>query len=655
MYSSHLVRTSRFWEVSVQADNTAVVSFGYVGSKGRSTSHSFANAADADMWAKAAVASKISSGYASSSNGAPSKRVTRSSKGNKGALAMKAKKVIAKRVATKPLHTVLPVPSAPVAGAKSKAKAKKGKKNSSKSDATANAASPPASTAAAPMDAPAIKPPVDAMFPDANQAEVVGDFDATLNQTNIGDNNNKYYRIQLLKVTKKSYQFFVWTRWGRVGESYSSATLKMGPFMKLEKAMAAFENKFLAKTGNHWANRANFVPKNKKYELLEVDYSKKEDAHVDAFAAMDAAVASGGSSAEKVEYLPSKLDSKTRDLVSMLFEKDVYAHAMQEFGIDTRRMPLGQLTSAQILRGVDVLKDIDAILRTGRTRSSQLPGLSSRFYSVIPHDFGRQRPPLINNATMLQKCFDKCNVLLDIEKATKLMSDADKRGKSAKQKKKLVPHPTDGQYDSLQADLALVEPGSDEHSKVMRAFNQTSQGGHVKLMDVWRVDRHGEDKRFSKYSKLKNHKLLWHGTNIAVVAAILSSGLRIMPHSGGRCGSGIYLASEADKSQGYTSPSYKRNIGCMFLAEAALGKEFSLLQDDSSLRKAPNQFDSVVARGRQTPASFEQMVLGSNKVMLPIARPVNVPSNANSYFDQDEYLVYREEQVRLRYVLTVKF
>ena len=49
---------------------------------------------------------------------------------------------------------------------------------------------------------------------------------------------------------------------------------------------------------------------------------------------------------------------------------------------------------------------------------------------------------------------------------------------------------------------------------------------------------------FTDAADLDNRKLLWHGTNVAVVAAILNSGLRIMPHSGGRVGKGIYLASE---------------------------------------------------------------------------------------------------------------
>lgn len=57
--------------------------------------------------------------------------------------------------------------------------------------------------------------------------------------------------------------------------------------------------------------------------------------------------------------------------------------------------------------------------------------------------------------------------------------------------------------------------------------------------------------RFTRHSAVKNRKLLWHGTNIAVIVAILQGGLRIMPHSGGRLGRGLYFASENGKSAGY--------------------------------------------------------------------------------------------------------
>ena len=43
--------------------------------------------------------------------------------------------------------------------------------------------------------------------------QVHEDYDAMLNQTNIGHNNNKYYVIQVLKCGSL---YYTWNRWGRV-------------------------------------------------------------------------------------------------------------------------------------------------------------------------------------------------------------------------------------------------------------------------------------------------------------------------------------------------------------------------------------------------------------------------------------------------------
>lgn len=113
-----------------------------------------------------------------------------------------------------------------------------------------------------------------------------------------------------------------------------------------------------------------------------------------------------------------------------------------------------------------------------------------------------------------------------------------------------------------------------------------------KILNVWEVDRETEvikaecrllsdtqvlktsppaplkgcciiqGERFSENQILENRRLLWHGTNIAVVAAILKSGLRIMPHSGGRVGRGIYFASENCKSAGYGESVWEKHKTC---------------------------------------------------------------------------------------------
>lgn len=48
-------------------------------------------------------------------------------------------------------------------------------------------------------------------------------YDASLNQTNASNNNNKFYIVQLLQNAKGDCQ--VWTRWGRVGDRGQTAIL----------------------------------------------------------------------------------------------------------------------------------------------------------------------------------------------------------------------------------------------------------------------------------------------------------------------------------------------------------------------------------------------------------------------------------------------
>ena len=72
---------------------------------------------------------------------------------------------------------------------------------------------------------------------------------------------------------------------------------------------------------------------------------------------------------------------------------------------DTKKMPLGKLSKAQIAKGFEALEAIEDAL-SSRAPRSRLAELSSSFYTIIPHSFGRNVPPVIDNAEMLQKKFD---------------------------------------------------------------------------------------------------------------------------------------------------------------------------------------------------------------------------------------------------------
>jgi len=85
--------------------------------------------------------------------------------------------------------------------------------------------------------------PVDEHCPSGNKYKVYIDddgmiFDATLNQTNSGKNNNKFYRMQVLCDDET---YYTWTRWGRVGNNGQSKMLGDG---SLDSALKSFHDKF---------------------------------------------------------------------------------------------------------------------------------------------------------------------------------------------------------------------------------------------------------------------------------------------------------------------------------------------------------------------------------------------------------------------------
>lgn len=95
----------------------------------------------------------------------------------------------------------------------------------------------------------------------------------------------------------------------------------------------------------------------------------------------------------------------------------------------------------------------------------------------------------------------------------------------------------------------------------------------------------------------------------------------------------------------------------MFLVEAALGHVHSIQRDDSSLTSAPTGYDSILGKGRQEPDSQRNthLKIDARDVCVPQGSPVPQDDSAGSSFHQSEYLVYKEHQQRLRYVLSFKW
>ncbi|KAK8452748.1 hypothetical protein SEVIR_5G162200v4 [Setaria viridis] len=309
----------------------------------------------------------------------------------------------------------------------------------------------------------------------------VGDdiYDATLNQTNVGNNNNKFYIIQVLE-SDGGGSFMVYNRWGRVGARGQDKV--HGPFSTRDQAIYEFEGKFQDKTNNLWSDRKNFKCYAKKYTWLEMDYgetdketnkTEKKDSITD-------------------QIKETKLETRIAQFISLICNISMMKQQMVEIGYNADKLPLGKLSKSTILKGYDVLKRISNVISKADRR--QLEQLTGEFYTVIPHDFGfrKMREFIIDTPQKLKAKLEMVEALGEIEIATKLLEDD-----SSDQDDPLY-----ARYKQLHCDFTPLEANSEEYSMIktylMNTHGKTHSGYTVDIVQIFKVFRHGETERFQK-------------------------------------------------------------------------------------------------------------------------------------------------------------
>ncbi|KAB7499235.1 Poly [ADP-ribose] polymerase 3 [Armadillidium nasatum] len=413
------------------------------------------------------------------------------------------------------------------------------------------------------------------------------DYSTMLNQTNIGNNNNKFYVIQIGK--EKSKLYFI----HKMGSS-ESGLHKCESFAKVEDAINQFKKKFKEKTKNEWEKRENFVPSKGKYTLIEIC----QESH-----------------------LTSKLDPRTQLMIKLIFNDDMFRDQMENMNLDVRKMPLGKLSKSQILKGLNILLELEKEIKKTNKSNAKMVELSSQFYTFIPHNFGRKTPPVICTEDVVDKKKEMMMTLTDIEIAQSLLKKDDQAEENM--------NPIDAQYKKLECDLERIDNNSEEFKTILEYATACNDAGK-NILDIWKVNRHSEGKRFALHDDISFRKLLWHGTNVAVVAAILK-----------------------DVGFHYGAFEEEKDIGFMFLTEVALGKMKFITNVDWSLTSAPDGYDSIVARGHTEPdpKKDKKWTIEDHEVIIPVGKPILQKKFKESQFTQSEYLVYKESQARIRYII----
>lgn len=326
-------------------------------------------------------------------------------------------------------------------------------------------------------------------------------------------------------------------------------------------------------------------------------------------------------SSSSPKFLKRKMESidvsTVKDKVLRLTGK-IYQEAT---GLITRtiKTPLGSLKSSQIIKGASVLKEIEDLL-DGKASNSRLEMATNEFYSIIPTIFGTA---LIDYDTLLINSYTKLNEqknLLGVMNSVLKVKDN-------------LNGTLEEKYKALGTLMSTLKKNTKEYKEIKTLIKGSHGYNHhfeIDVLDIYKVDNSANEPEFNPINVSTME--LFHGTRNANILNILQGGLKIKPgsavHTGSMFGQGIYFASSSSKSANYcrgfgnAQQVFKENY--LFVCEVATGKIKDYTSAQPYLTKSPSSYNSV--KGKK----------GSSLL-------------------HDEYIVYNENQVRIRYIVEFKF
>lgn len=411
---------------------------------------------------------------------------------------------------------------------------------------------------------------------------------AVLNRTSLEANNNKFYVLELHEAAGR---FRLFTNYGRVGASGVREARFADERSVLEQE---FERILREKTGS----KKGYVP---------VEVAK-------AVVGSDAFRAETGRAFETTRGIrASTLHPAVAEFVEHIFDE---SKAELVRRIET---PLGALSRGQIERGAEKLKEIRFAIARGH--ADRVLTLSSQYYSLVPHRFGRRIDPAEVALSSVEKADAEEELLQLMRDVFHVQGEMDAE--------------VDRKYRALGADLEALDDDAAEAKQVAHQIAATQSARHgfkIKTGCIFRVRVPDERGRFDPAPG--NVRRLFHGSKSCNLVGILSRGLLVAPKNvpvtGYMFGKGIYFADQSTKSAQYSvlyagtsrASGSKRDVGYLFLVDVALGR-VKKEKHPCYREEAPDGFHSV--QGCKGPSLVH-----------------------------NEFIIYRANQCTIRYVAEIR-
>ncbi|XP_041929049.1 protein mono-ADP-ribosyltransferase PARP4-like isoform X2 [Alosa sapidissima] len=323
---------------------------------------------------------------------------------------------------------------------------------------------------------------------------------------------------------------------------------------------------------------------------------------------------------------PQHEDMGSPSLKQLLLEEELNCSTLsQEVGVFVELVwteALGSLTKvlkvpALSISPNDVSRAEGLLLQVRRSEgAAERKVLLEELHSVLPHTL----PHTLPTAKLTSQALDLCQVLRD----TLSVNEAVMRSSSPS---------SVGKYRALGCSIESLPPQSPAYQTATQLLQHHDKQGEIKIHHVFHVQRGAELQMFRE--ELGNIKPLLHSTSPASFVGILSRGLLLprvgVEHHGvqrtdvGHLGGGIYFSDSFSTSVKYSRPGVTDGSRLLLVCEVALGYCREFRKKDTTLTIAPEGYDSVHGV-RSTPRQ-------------------------HSEFEDDEYVVFSPDQVRLKYVV----
>uniref|UniRef100_A0A5G2QB57 Poly [ADP-ribose] polymerase n=1 Tax=Sus scrofa TaxID=9823 RepID=A0A5G2QB57_PIG len=311
------------------------------------------------------------------------------------------------------------------------------------------------------------------------------------------------------------------------------------------------------------------------------------------------------------EAVPSSaLSQEVSGLVEM-----IWAEALGRLE-HTLLKPVNRMSLNDVGKAEGVLLLVKMAVKKGET-AGYLHKMMSEFYRLIPHRGVPAEPVTLRLVAQKE---DLCQLIRDMVSVCETNLSKPNPPSLAK-------------YRALRCKIELVEPNTEEFSRVKEeVLRNDHRKSPVNILQIFRVGRASEAAEF--LSQLGTVRRLLHGSPAQSFVGILSRGLllpKVVEDRGvkrtdaGNLGSGIYFSDSLSTSIKYSSPGATDGTRLLVVCDVALGKCVDLHEKDLSLTEAPPGYDSV--------------------------HGVRGTASVTSDFEDDEFVVYKTNQVKMKYVI----